>query len=100
MTRQCGRQFSRLDVPQANRLIAAARGECRAVRGKRYGIDDIRMSAERRCHLSRLDVPQANRLFTAARGESRTVRAKGFVIDCIRMSHEGQCQLSRVGLTP
>src|SRR5258706_13817438 len=96
MTRQCGRQFSRLDVPQANRLIAAARGECRAVRAKRYGIDGIRMSAERRCYLPRLDVPQANRLITATAGQGPPVRAKHYVVDGTRASPARRCNFSRL----
>ena len=71
----------RLDIPEADRLVAAARGQCATIRRKRHGHDCTGMPLERFQKFPGGDVPQLHGPLMTGQGQGLAVRRKGHILD-------------------
>ena len=75
-------QFApRRDIPEADRLVTAARRQRAAIRRKHHGIDRTGMPLERFKKFSGGDVPQLHVPLTTGHGQGLAVRRKGHILD-------------------
>ena len=75
-------QFApRLDIPEADRLVTAARRQGATIRRKRHGMDRTGMPLERFQKFSGGDVPQLHGPPTTGQGQGLAVRRKGHILD-------------------
>ncbi len=71
----------RLDIPEADRLVSAARRQGATIRRKHHGRDRTGMPLERFQKFSGGDVPQLHGPLTTGQGQGLAVRRKGHILD-------------------
>ena len=71
----------RRNIPEADRLVTAARRQGATIRRKRHGIDRTGMPLERFQKFSGGDVPQLHGPPTTGQGQGLAVRRKGHILD-------------------
>ena len=75
-------QFApRLNIPEADRLVTAARRQGATIRRKHHGMDRTGMPLERFQEFSGGDVPQLHGSLTTGHGQGLAVRRKGHILD-------------------